>query len=254
MERNSQSLGRVDEITRFTNIDALQLNLVFRGYDTIEVLTDVIQNSLLGRVAVISSFGTDAAVLLHLVATIDSTTPVLFIDTGCHFDETLGYRRLLTDLLGLRDVRVLKPDPREEAARDPLRQRLTYDPDGCCDLRKVRPLDLAVGQFDATITGRKAFQSDTRAAIPRFELKSDRIVLNPLANWTTADLDGYFEAHRLPRHPLQAHGYASVGCAPCTTPIVPGEPVRAGRWRGQAKIECGIHGLEAGTASAAPQT
>jgi phosphoadenosine phosphosulfate reductase len=167
--------------------------------------------------------------------------PVLFLDTGKHFPETLAYRDLLVARLGLTDFRNLRPDPELLAKRDATELRWSYDPDGCCEIRKVLPLETGLAGIDATITGRKAFQASTRAALPRFELDGDRLKINPLADWSKADLDAYFEVHALPAHPLVAQGYPSIGCAPCTSIVKPGEDPRAGRWRGWDKTECGIH-------------
>ncbi|WP_066478663.1 MULTISPECIES: phosphoadenylyl-sulfate reductase [unclassified Sphingomonas] len=250
-----RAVDRIDVAPRFIPADALRLNDRFRGEDAATMLRTVLGNRMLGDVALLSSFGAESAVLLHLVATVDPAIPVLFLDTGKHFPETLAYRDLLADRLGLRDLRNLTPDPAALAARDAADERWSYDPDGCCDLRKVHPLTRALGGFDATITGRKAFQADTRAALERFEIDAadaqGRLKLNPLATWHRADLDAYFVAHDLPRHPLEAQGYPSIGCAPCTSPVsTDGDDVRAGRWRGFAKTECGIH-LPAGAAKPA---
>ena len=162
--------------------------------------------------------------------------------TGKHFPETLAYRDTLAAQLGLNIVN-LTPDADDLAAKDSTELRWSYDPDGCCEIRKVKPLEKAMAGFDASITGRKGFQSSTRQGLPRFELdgSTGRLKFNPLANWTRADLDAYFEAHDLPRHPLEAEGYPSIGCSPCTSKVLPGEDPRSGRWRGWDKTECGIH-------------
>ncbi|MFZ5747417.1 MAG: phosphoadenylyl-sulfate reductase [Pseudomonadota bacterium] len=236
---------RIDTGPRFGEADAIRLNNLFRGRDTLEMLRAVLTESLLGDVAVVSSFGAESAVLLHLVASIDSNLPVLFLDTGKHFPETIAYRDELAGFLGLRDLRILTPDAEVLAKRDENGLRWSYDPDGCCEIRKVAPLAKALAGFDASITGRKAFQASTRSALPRFEMDTSdaqgRLKLNPLATWTKEDLDGWFATHGLPRHPLEAEGYPSIGCAPCTSKVKPGEDPRAGRWRGWDKTECGIH-------------
>jgi len=231
----------IDVGPRFTAADAIRLNTQFGDSDTQTMLKTVLTEKLVGDVAVVSSFGAESAVLLHLIAAIDPSTPVLFLDTGKHFPETLAYADALSARLGLTDLRVLKPDAAELAKRDETGLRWSYDPDGCCEIRKVRPLEKALDGFDATITGRKGFQSRTRAGLPRFELEGDRLKVNPLASWSAADIDAYFEAHDLPRHPLVADGYPSIGCAPCTSKVQAGEDPRAGRWRGWDKVECGIH-------------
>lgn len=231
----------IDVAARFGPADVAALNARFADAPTDALVRTVIDEGLLGRAALVSSFGAESAVLLHLVATIDPAVPVLFLDTGKHFAETLAYRDTLAARLALADLRILTPDPAMLAARDAAGERWTYDPDGCCELRKVIPLERALAGFDTVITGRKAFQADTRAALPRFELDAGRLKFNPLARWTKAELDAYFDAQSLPRHPLEAAGYASIGCAPCTSRVAPGEDPRAGRWRGVDKTECGIH-------------
>ena len=236
-----RKVDRIDLTPRFTAADAVRLNNMFRGTETQEMLRIVLTEKMLGDVALVSSFGAESAVLLHLVAQVDPSVPVLFLDTGKHFDETLAYRDTLRDLLGLTDLRTLTPDAEVLAKRDETGLRWSYDPDGCCEIRKVIPLEKAMAGFDASITGRKAFQASTRNALPRFELDGDRLKFNPLATWTKADIDAYFEAHDLPHHPLEAEGYLSIGCSPCTSMVKPGEDPRAGRWRGWEKTECGIH-------------
>ena len=206
------------------------------------VLTEVFPR----RIAVVSSFGTDAAVLLHLVASVDRNTPVLFVDTGRHFPETLQYRDQLVTHLGLRDVRSLGPSAAEIARLDGEARLAFQDPDACCALRKVGPLELALRPFDAWVTGRKRHQAPLRRAMPTFETDGDHVKANPLANWVDSDIAAYVAAHELPSHPLAARGYRSIGCAPCTSIVEPGEDPRAGRWRGSDKTECGIHRYSAG--------
>jgi phosphoadenosine phosphosulfate reductase len=209
------------------------------------MLTSVLKSGLAGDVAVVSSFGAESAVLLHLVSRVDPTIPVLFLETGKHFPETLAYRDLLVEKLGLTSIVSLTPDPEDLASKDESGLRWSYDPDGCCEIRKVRPLATALTGYDATITGRKAFQSSSRASLPRFEIdKSDaqgRLKINPLIDWSAEDLSAYFEEFDLPPHPLVAEGYPSIGCSPCTSKVAEGEDSRSGRWRGWDKIECGIH-------------
>ena len=234
----------LDLAPRFTEHDAVRLNRMFRGSSTQEMLEAVIRDNLAGDLAVVSSFGAESAVLLHLVASVDPRVPVLFLDTGKHFAETLAYRDRLVERLGLNLV-VLTPDPQDLAKKDETGLRWSYDPDGCCEIRKVRPLEKALAGFDASFTGRKAFQAQTRANLPRFEIDTSdaqgRLKINPLIDWSAEDINGWFAAHDLPRHPLIAAGYPSIGCSPCTTQVAPGEDPRSGRWKGWDKTECGIH-------------
>lgn len=234
-------IDRLDVAPRFTLADAAQLNERFRGVDTQEMLRVALGEGLLGEVAVVSSFGAESAALLHLVASVDRSVPVLFLDTGKHFAETIAYRDELVRFLGLTDLRILQPDAERLAARDESGLRWSYDPDGCCDIRKVEPLARGLAGFDASFTGRKAFQAATRANLPRFELDGDRLKVNPLITWSKEELDTYFAAHDLPVTPLVAMGYPSIGCQPCTKKVAPGEDPRSGRWSGWNKTECGIH-------------
>ena len=240
-----RAVDRIDIGPRFTAHDAVRLNSLFRGSDTQAMLEGVLTEGLAGEVAMVSSFGAESAVLLHLVGSIDTGVPVLFLDTGKHFPETIAYRDGLVDRLGLTDVRVVTPEAAELAARDANGLRWSFDPDGCCEIRKVRPLAKALKGFDASFTGRKAFQAATRAALPRFEIDNSdaqgRLKINPLIDWSASQIAGYFILHDLPQHPLIARGYPSIGCSPCTRPVAAGEDARAGRWAGWDKVECGIH-------------
>lgn len=209
----------------------------FSGRDMI----DVALRSMPGRVALVSSFGTESAVLLHLVGQVDKAVPVIFLDTGKLFRPTLDYQKKLTALLGLTNVRTIRPeqvDIRREDADGTLWQSSA---DHCCKIRKAWPLEKALEGFDAWITGRKRFQNDYRKSVRPAEIQDDRLVLSPLLSWSKVELDEYFEMYDLPRHPLESMGYASVGCTTCTSPVMQGEDARSGRWRGSAKTECGIH-------------
>lgn len=213
----------------------------FAALDARALVRLCVQDLYPGRVALVSSFGADSAVLLHMVASADKATPVVFVDTGHLFPETLAYRDELVDLLGLTNVQAAAPTSDDLATYDPETFLWSSDPDQCCDVRKVLPLGRAIEGFEAWITGRKRFQSGTRASLPLFEAEGERIKVNPLAGWTASDLLRYLDAHDLPRHRLVAKGYPSIGCIPCTSPVKPGEDARAGRWRGRGKTECGIH-------------
>ena len=236
---------RIDTGPRFTDSDAIRLNRMFRGSDTSEMLRAVIEDGLVGELATVSSFGAESAVLLHIVAQVDPGLPVLFLETGKHFPETLAYRDQLVARLGLTGLINLRPDPELLAKRDESGLRWSYDPDGCCEIRKVLPLAAALAGYDATLTGRKAFQSATRANLPRFEVDTSdaqgRLKINPLIDWSADDSGAYIAEHDLPPHALVAQGYPSIGCSPCTHKVAPGEDPRSGRWKGWDKTECGIH-------------
>ena len=193
------------------------------------------------RLALVSSFGAESAVLLHLVSTINRDMPVLFLDTGMLFGQTLDYRKNLAASLGLTAVRDLRPHFEDLATGDPEANLWKQDTDACCHIRKVLPLDRALDGFDAWITGRKRFHGGSRLSLPVVESSEKHIKFNPLANWGKAELDAYAAEHQLPAHPLVAAGFPSIGCWPCTHPVEEGEDVRAGRWAGSQKSECGIH-------------
>ncbi|MWV27407.1 phosphoadenylyl-sulfate reductase [Aurantiacibacter rhizosphaerae] len=241
MGEAARNIDRIDTAPDFTQADADALNARFEGVTAPEMLSELLAEDTLGRIGVVSSFGTEAIVLLHLVAQANRDVPVIFVDTMKMFDETLAYREQVIDLLGFTNASVVQPDPRVLEAKDETGMRWSYDPDGCCEIRKVEPMRRAKQSLDSWISGRKAFQSQTRQNLPRFEVEDGRMKVNPLGDWTKADLDAYFEEHDLPRHPLEALGYPSVGCSPCTSTVMPGEDPRAGRWRGWDKTECGIH-------------
>jgi phosphoadenosine phosphosulfate reductase len=193
------------------------------------------------RLAVVSSFGTESAVLLKFVADVDPSLPVLFLDTQWLFKETLAYRDALVERLKLTDVRTVTPSPSALALRDPKRELCFRDRDACCGIRKVEPLAREPALFDGWMTGRKRYHGGERASLPAVEADGPRLKFNPLASLTRAELNLAFTAARLPRHPLQALGFASVGCVPCTNRPAAGAAVREGRWGGLAKTECGIH-------------
>uniref|UniRef100_UPI0035CB035C phosphoadenylyl-sulfate reductase n=1 Tax=uncultured Sphingomonas sp. TaxID=158754 RepID=UPI0035CB035C len=239
----ANALRKLDliDVAPFSPADAAAMERRFAAVDTRDMLGELLTGELKGRVAAVSSFGAESAVLLHLISQVDKDIPVIFLNTQKIFGETLAYRDELSEKLGFTDLRVFRPDPRLLAAKDATGLRWNYDPDGCCDLRKVEPLRRALAPFDAWISGRKGFQAGTRLAMPRFEEDEGRLKLNPLAAWDKAMLDAYFAEHQLPRHPLEAEGYPSIGCAPCTSKVLPGEDPRSGRWRGWEKVECGIH-------------
>ncbi|PWE28843.1 phosphoadenylyl-sulfate reductase [Maritimibacter sp. 55A14] len=219
-----------------------ELNTRYRSHAATSVLEHALSDPQVGEIALVSSFGAESVVLLHMISIMDRTTPVLFIDTEMLFEETLQYQAELADTLGLADVRVIRPDREAIFAEDTdglLHQR---DPDACCALRKTRPLQQALRGFDAWITGRKRFQGAARETLDFFEDEvGERIKVNPLAHWAKADLQDYIDNNKLPRHPLVRQGYPSIGCRPCTTRVAPGEDERSGRWRGRDKEECGIH-------------
>jgi phosphoadenosine phosphosulfate reductase len=206
------------------------------------VLESMILDRHKGKIALVSSFGTESAILLHMIAEIDKSTPIVFLDTGKLFAETLEYRDALVAQLGLTDVRNIRPSGAQLAAYDPDGRLWQKDPDLCCAIRKTNPLDEALEGFTAWITGRKRSQGGSRTNMTMVEAGPDgRTTVNPLAYWDDAQIEAYFTRHNLPRHPLQAAGYTSIGCATCTARPIDGADKRSGRWAGLDKTECGIH-------------
>ncbi len=222
---------------------ALRLSAQFGSEDPRAILREAIFHQFPGRIALVSSFGAESVTLLHLVASVDPDIPVIFLETGKHFAQTVSYRKKLARDLDLTNVRDITPDAAELSNKDANGDLWRSDPDACCTLRKVRPLSSALGEFDAWITGRKQFHGGGRAQLPVFEASAPHIKVNPIVRWAKADVDAYIGEHELPAHPLVAQGYPSIGCWPCTHPASGNEDPRAGRWRGAAKTECGIHML-----------
>lgn len=218
------------------------LNARYRHHSATAVLEHALKDPELGQVALVSSFGAESVVLLHLVSVIAPETPVIFVDTRMLFQETLDYQRELAENLPLCDIRTIRARKTRTDFEDPDGTLHQFSTDACCNVRKVEPLERALSGFDGWISGRKRFQNADRGTIDFFENEGDfRIKVNPLAHWGREDLEEYIVNNNLPRHPLVAKGYPSIGCAPCTSPVKPGEDPRAGRWRGSAKTECGIH-------------
>ncbi len=217
-----------------------RLNAEARGKSAQDILRIAVRE--FGRgLTYVSSFGAESGAMLGLITEVDPGLPVIFIDTGMHFAQTLQYRDTLRDTLKLTDIRTVHPDPEERKAVDPRHILHKTDPDACCEVRKVRPLEPALAGFEAWITGRKRFHGGGRMQLPVFEFSEGRFKVNPLASWTHEDVEAYFASRDIPRHPLIADGYPSIGCWPCT--VRPEDPndIRSGRWVGFEKSECGLH-------------
>ena len=217
------------------------LRLHFGHLDGRAVLEPLLRDVFKGRIAAWSSFGAESAVLLHMISSVDPGTPILFVDTGKLFPETLAYRNRLIANLGLTDVRTLSPEKAEQERLDRDGTLWQRDPDTCCAMRKVSPLAVNLTPFAALITGRKRYQAATRSSLQVIEQVDGRIKINPLAGWSEDRVRTYMSEHDLPDHPLVWSGYLSIGCAPCTMSVKSGEHARTGRWRGREKTECGIH-------------
>ena len=220
------------------------LDLALRSASPAEVIEAALKTVGRERLALVSSFGTESAALLKVMADVDPSIPVVFLDTGWLFEETLAYRDTLTATLGLTDVRSIKPLEETLRREDPDRELWFSDPDACCRIRKVEPLARALKPFSAWINGRKRFQGGARAEIPVVEEDGNRLKFNPFANVSREEIEAIYKLAKLPPHPLVASGYLSVGCMPCSSRTAPDEDTRSGRWRGLAKTECGIHTMK----------
>jgi len=234
------------DLTQDLETVAAQLRGKYGHLDGGELLASLAKEELQGQIMITSSFGAESVVLLDLVAKADPTIPVIFLDTRRLFGETLRYQRQITELLGLEDVRIIRPDSADLENLDPDDMLFTTEPDKCCHIRKVLPLDSALKKledsgFKGWITGRKRFQSSSRASVEVIEASDGFIKINPLAHWTEADIKAAFLEKNLPPHPLVADGFLSIGCMPCTERVADGADARSGRWSGQNKNECGIH-------------
>lgn len=218
-----------------------RLNDELRDASAQTILRASILREWTSELTYVSSFGAESAVMLALIADVDPDLPIVFLETGMHFPQTLDYKEELIERLGLTNVRDIPPSEEERLAEDPKNTLWKTDPDACCALRKVRPLEPALEGFEAWITGRKRFHGGARMSLPVFEHAAGRFKVNPLAGWTQEDVQAYFKRRELPRHPLTAQGYPSVGCWPCTKPAEDPNDIRSGRWAGQDKSECGLH-------------
>ncbi len=196
------------------------------------------------RFAMTSSFGPESGVLLHMASRINPNIPVLFLETGYHFPETLEYKNRLVQMFGLTQVLDLKADPAKKAEVVKRYDGVPYEknPDLCCQINKVEPLDEALKNYDAWMSGIRRHQTDFRKSIRILEeYEGGLYKVSPLANFTSRDAWWYLKEHQIPQHPLFEKGYLSIGCWPCTKPIQAGDDERSGRWAGLSKKECGIH-------------
>jgi phosphoadenosine phosphosulfate reductase len=205
------------------------------------------------RLAVATSFQSSGLVILHLLREIRADVPVLFLDTGFHFAETLEFRDRIAEMWDLKVVTLTgehgSPARQAEQYGPELYRR---DPDRCCLINKVRPLQDALEEYDGWMSGLRRDQSPLRAGTPTIEAQmlpsgSEVLKIHPLATWSRARVDSYVNRHGIPTHPLIERGFASIGCRPCTRAVGDGEDERAGRWDGTAKSECGIHSFGRGS-------
>lgn len=223
--------------------DVEKLNQDFETKKPQEIIAWAIKQ-FAGKIALTSSFGPESGTLLHMVSEIDKSVPVLFLETGYHFPETLEYKKKLTDRFGLTQVLDLKADTERKKKVVEEYQGVPYEknPDLCCQINKVEPLDAALKNYSAWMSGIRRRQTDFRKSIRIIEEYEGGIYkISPLANFTSREAWWYLKEHQIPQHPLYEKGYLSIGCWPCTRPVQEGDDERSGRWAGKAKKECGIH-------------
>ncbi len=228
-------------------IASTSIHETYAGLEGRELLEPLIRD-FGGKLAVVSSFGAESAVLLHMVSQVNKATPIILLDTGKLFWETLSYRSMLIDALGLTDVRSIEPDPADLAATDPDGTLNTVNRDLCCHIRKTVPLEKALQGFDVLVSGRKRYHGGERRNLTPLSIEGFRIKAEPLAGFSALDIELYMATHKLPRHPLTEIGYYSIGCEPCTVQGGSADDPRAGRWSGTSKTECGIHWTQNGRA------
>ena len=231
----------VSEEPQSLHARVMGLNARFADATPHDILAGAISEVFEGEIAAVTSFGAESAMLLHMIAQVDRSLPIYFINTGKHFGETLRYQLALTTQFALSGIRVVTPDFDKLSRHDADGLLFSRDPDRCCFLRKTEPLNRALAPYSAWITGRKRYQTVERSSLDVFEVAEGRVKVNPVAAWGMEEVAAYMERHQLPQHPLVAQGYRSIGCMPCTTRTAPGEDPRSGRWRGTEKTECGIH-------------
>jgi len=232
------SAGAIEEVAE---AQIARLRRLYGHLAAQPLLRAMIEQEFRGRIAVVSSFGAESAVILALVAEIDPAVPVIFLDTGWHFSETIAYRERLVGLLGLTNLRSVAPEALDLKREDRDNRLHASDPDRCCHIRKVLPLERALAGYEAWFTGRKRYHGGARSHLDVIEDVDGRIKINPLAGWTQAQIAAEFRARSLPVHPLVAQGYPSIGCVPCTSQAAANDRIRSGRWIDSEKTECGIH-------------
>jgi phosphoadenosine phosphosulfate reductase len=235
------------------------LNLRFEDEEPPEIIRWALQDSSLAQMAVASSFQAEDTVVMDMAVRARPDVPILFLETGFHFAETLAFKERLTDRLGLNVVDLIGDYTVEEQNREFGDKLWERDPKMCCELNKVIPLNRALRQLDGWVTGMRRDSAPTRANAPivdQYELEPGKTLVkfNPIAKWTRKEVWGYLKEHDLPHLSLYDLGYASIGCAPCTRIVFPGEDERAGRWAGAAKVECGIHESETQKEALLPQS
>ncbi|GAB4279729.1 MAG: hypothetical protein Kow0080_32180 [Candidatus Promineifilaceae bacterium] len=224
----------------FSQLDLIELNNLFESASPLEIIKWA-WHTFKPKIAVTSSFQTQSVPLLHMISDTVPEMPIFFLDTGFHFAETLAYRDQLNKELNLNVIN-LKPEMGHDKFQAEYGDLYKRDPDRCCYINKVVPLQKALKGLDAWISGIRRDQTPQRRNIPAVSrMENGLYKICPMVTWTGRDVWQYIAKHELPEHPLLSQGFMSIGCAPCTRPVYMGEDERAGRWAGANKVECGLH-------------
>lgn len=232
-------------VAEINQINLKTLRAEYHGLDAVGLIAALSGGEFADKVFVTSSYGSESAVLLDLVAAVDKSLPVVFLDTEKLFVETIAYAKTLSERLGLTNLVILKPTANDVNERDPNGDLWSTDPDACCQIRKVLPLQgfLATNDWKVWINGRKRFHGGKRQNLAKIETVGGLLKVNPIADWSAERVAAVFADRNLPPHPLADKGYPSIGCKNCTHKVEVGErALRSGRWGHRAeKTECGIH-------------
>ena len=217
------------------------LNSKFANGEPISILEHSILNLFKNKIVYVCSFGTESAIILHLISKISKDIPILILNTHFLFEETIKYKDDLLKLLGLRNCHEVFPDDKLLKKFDSDNDLWKTEVDKCCNLRKVLPLEKSLTNFEAWISGRKTYHLAERKNLKAFEIINKKIVVNPLFKSSKDFVENYFLLNELPKHPLVAKGYLSIGCKHCTIKTNNIKDLREGRWSDKTKTECGIH-------------
>ncbi len=224
-----------------TSVEIARLSHEFESSTPQEILTWAI-DTFWPQIALSSSFQTQSMPLLHMATQIRRDLLILFLDTGYHFWDSLIFREQIASQWKLNVLDLYRDSRWDHFARQHSRSLPLEDPDLCCYINKVQPMQKALQDLKAWITGIRRDQTAARAHAKILELQPDGLLkVNPLLNWSKVDVETYINQHNLPVHPLLVKGYRSIGCAPCTVAVGVNEDERAGRWAGRSKTECGLH-------------
>tara|TARA_B100000242_G_scaffold147935_1_gene105436 strand:+ start:307 stop:1005 length:699 start_codon:yes stop_codon:yes gene_type:complete len=218
-----------------------QLNDNSKKLSPQDILDNSINNIFKKKMVYVCSFGTESAIILHMISDIDRSFPIILLNTNYLFKETIEYKDYLIDKFKFSDFKEISPSVEDLKINDSKGTLWKEDPDLCCNIRKVLPLQKELQKYDAWISGRKSYHEEERKNLKFFEYINKKIVVNPLAKVKRDFVNSYFKIHNIERHPLFESGYQSLGCTHCTVKTSKIDSPRSGRWANKIKTECGIH-------------